>query len=304
MIVCIGEILVDLIGESDERGEAFRRFAGGAPFNAACAAKLMGGKIGFVGNVGDDLFGKFLHGFAESRKFDFVDIGTDSKHNTTLAVVRLDNSGERNFCFMRKNAADYHIAKEQAEAAIAKADTVCLGTLMLSEAYGRRLAEHVVGCAKAKGKMLCMDVNYRNDIYNGKNPLPIYKEFIASANVVKLSEDEAELFASGVSLEEKMLNMGADKLVCVTLGKYGCAYALNGKVRRVKSIEVKPTDTTGAGDAFFGCLLSQIDGKNVREMTEQTLDEIFYRANVCGALTATARGAIDALPNREAVFCL
>lgn len=302
MLICIGEILVDLIGESDKSGESFKRYAGGAPFNVACAAKNMGGVVGFVGNVGDDIFGRFLCDFAQSRHLDYTDISVDKEHNTTLAVVRIDPFGEREFCFIRKNAADYHIIRSRAEKAIEKADTVCMGTLMISEACGYRLAEHISEFAKAKGKKLCIDVNYRDDIYSGRDPVPTYKKFIELADIVKLSEDEINIFANGDSLEEKIFDIGADQLVCVTLGKNGCAYALNGKVRRVRSISIDPVDTTGAGDAFFGCLLSQLDGKNLQDISEQTLDEIFYRANVCGALTATARGAIDALPCREAVF--
>lgn len=303
MLVCIGEILIDLIGETDDNGISFRRFVGGAPFNVACAAKNMGGKVGFVGNVGNDLFGRYLADFANAREFDFVDISIDNEHNTTLAVVQLDETGERKFCFIRKNAADYFIAKEQAEKVVKKADTVCLGTLMLSEPRGVELADHVVRFAKACGKRLCIDVNYRDDIYGDGNPVPIYKKYIDAADVVKFSEEELEMFAAGKTLEERMLGIaGNDKLVCVTLGKNGSAFAYNGKVRKVGSIKVKTVDTTGAGDAFYGCLLAQIDGKDLAALSTSDLEKIFFAANKCGAIATTKRGAIDALPNYSEVF--
>lgn len=37
MILCIGEILADLIGEEKDGVFSYRRKAGGAPFNVACA---------------------------------------------------------------------------------------------------------------------------------------------------------------------------------------------------------------------------------------------------------------------------
>lgn len=303
MLVCIGEILIDLIGEGDGNGVSFRRFVGGAPFNVACAAQNMGGKVGFVGNVGNDLFGRFLTDFASNRGFEYKDISIDNEHNTTLAVVQLDETGERKFCFIRKNAADYFITKEQIENAVKKADTVCLGTLMLSEPQGLEIADHVVRFSKACGKRLCIDVNYRDDIYGDKNPVPIYKKYIEAADVVKFSEEELEMFSDGSTLEDRMLSItGKDKLVCVTLGKEGSAFAYNGEVRKVGSIKVKTEDTTGAGDAFYGCLLAQIDGKDLTALSMSELEKMFYAANKCGAIATTKRGAIDALPSRGEVF--
>lgn len=303
MLVCIGEILIDLIGESDGNGVAFRRFVGGAPFNVACAAKNMGGKVGFAGNVGNDLFGKFLAEFANDRGFEYADVSVDNEHNTTLAVVQLDETGERKFCFIRKNAADYFITKKQVEKAVKTADTICLGTLMLSEPQGIEIADYTVELAKTYGKRLCIDVNYRDDIYGDKNPVPIYKKYIEAADVVKFSEDELAMFAKGNTLEDKMLSMaGKDKLVCVTLGKDGSAFAYNGEVRRVGSIKVKTVDTTGAGDAFYGCLLAQIDGKALAKLTMTEIEKMFYAANKCGAIATTKRGAIDALPTFGEVF--
>lgn len=303
MLVCIGEILIDLIGESDGNSVLFKRFAGGAPFNVACAAKRMGGNVGFVGNVGNDLFGRFLSEFAGERGFDYLDVALDERHNTTLAVVQLDETGERKFCFIRKNAADYFITKRQAENAVKRADTVCLGTLMLSEPQGEELADYTVKLAKEQGKRLCIDVNYREDIYGENNPVPIYKKYIEAADVVKFSEDELAMFADGETLEDRMIKIaGKNKLVCVTLGKDGSAFAYKGEVRKVGSIKVKTVDTTGAGDAFYGCLLAQIDGKDLSALEMSELEKMFYAANKCGAIATTKRGAIDALPERGEVF--
>ena len=97
MIICVGEILADMIGE--KRGEAFfyERKAGGAPFNVACAAKKFGARTGFVGCVGDDTIGGFLKDFARSRGLDSLDISVDEGANTTLAFVDINASGERSF---------------------------------------------------------------------------------------------------------------------------------------------------------------------------------------------------------------
>lgn len=51
MILSIGEILADFIGEDETK---FRMCCGGAPFNVAVNAKHAGAKVGFIGRVGKD----------------------------------------------------------------------------------------------------------------------------------------------------------------------------------------------------------------------------------------------------------
>ena len=36
MIICVGEILADMIGKTEGGRTVYERYAGGAPFNVAC----------------------------------------------------------------------------------------------------------------------------------------------------------------------------------------------------------------------------------------------------------------------------
>ena len=65
MILCVGEILADMIGTTQGNDFYYERKAGGAPFNVACAAKKLGSQTAFVGSVGDDVIGAFLTRFAK-----------------------------------------------------------------------------------------------------------------------------------------------------------------------------------------------------------------------------------------------
>ena len=111
MIVCVGEILADMIGEEKNGCMLYEQKAGGAPFNVACAAKKFGAKVAFVGSVGDDIIGRSLLSFAKARGFDSLRISKKTKKNTTLAFVSIDETGERSFCFFRENTADAYIEK-------------------------------------------------------------------------------------------------------------------------------------------------------------------------------------------------
>ncbi len=295
MILSVGEILVDMIGCERDGAFCYERKAGGAPFNVACAVKKFGGSSAFVGSVGDDTIGDFLKKFAASRKLDGLYISTEKEYNTTLAFVDIDACGERSFCFYRKSTADYRLP-EIGDALFEKANIIHVGSLMISEEIGRNYADELMERAKRKGKTVSFDVNYRTDIFRDtKSAIALYKRYIERADIVKLSEDEFEIFG------REYVNVLKDKLVCITLGSRGSKWKFRGREGRAETISVKPADTTGAGDAFYAGLLKKLDGVDKSDYTDEFLNGALRYANICGALNTQGLGAIDSLPDAAAV---
>lgn len=295
MVLCVGEILVDMIGCEKDGVFCYERKAGGAPFNVACAVKKLGGTSAFCGSVGDDLIGEFLIKYARSRELDELCISKDPAHNTTLAFVDIDKSGERSFCFYRKATADYRLPHIDCDV-FDKADIIHVGSLMLSEEIGRAYADELIQMARSKGKTVSFDVNYRSDIFRDRDTATaLYKKYIQKADIVKLSEDEYGIFGADY------IDGLKDKLVCITLGSRGSEWRFMGRTGRADSIKVKPIDTTGAGDAFYAGFLKTLDGVNKRDYTDDFLNGALRYANVCGALNTLGRGAIDALPDAATV---
>ena len=267
MLLCIGEILADMIGEEKNGIITYERKAGGAPFNVACALKKFGADVKFVGSVGDDLIGQFLIKYAENFGMDTTNIHQNAERNTTLAFVELNEDGERSFCFYRKNTADYCMPKVSDEL-IKAADIVCIGSLMLADEICVEYALDIINRAHAMNKTVAFDVNYRTDIYRDKeSALKTYKKILALADIVKFSEDEVEIFT------EEYVNALTDRLVLITLGKDGSEWRYKGNQNRVPTITVKPIDTTGAGDAFFAGALSVLDRHIGDSLTEQLLND-------------------------------
>lgn len=292
MILSVGEILADMIGEANGDGVNFRAFCGGAPFNCAVNAKQAGAKAGFIGRVGNDPVGKFIGGYAQRAGLDFLAVQTDEIRNTTLAFVTL-TEGERDFAFCRHDTADYHIDLSEIDfRKFPDLKIVHLGSLMLSEAEGRALAAEVVQRTREAGALLSFDVNFRRDIYRSfDDALKAYRPFVEAADVVKFSEDELFDFtgASDVASAVRSLNK-QNALVAVTLGSRGCAYFYRGLSGYVPSVPAEHVvDTTGAGDSFFGAFLAGIEGK---EFTKENLEAALAKANGAGARTIGFQGAI------------
>ena len=296
MIICTGEILVDMVGRMNDGILQYDRHAGGAPFNVCSAIAKFGGKSIFNGAVGNDLMGSFLIDFSSRQNIRKVYLNIDLKHNTTLAFVDIDENGERNFCFYRKHTADYHL-KPIKEVDLKNANVIHFGSLMLSEKEGFEYALNEIKRVKKLEKYISFDVNFRTDIFkNEEEALDRYKTILKYVDIVKFSEDEVNIFG-----KEYVKNLSQHALVCVSLGNKGSKYIYKNLTNKIPSIKVNPIDTTGAGDAFFAAILMNLDGINKNEWNKELLDKTFKFANIAGALTTLKVGAIDGLPSKEEI---
>lgn len=287
MIICVGEILADMIGREENGTVCYERYAGGAPFNVACGLKKLGISCGFCGSVGADIIGDFLKEFAEKQQFEYLYIGRKTQYNTTLAFVELAYTGERRFSFYRKHTADYCLPHVAVQGIAEQADIVHIGSLLLSEKRGLGFADRLISAAHVKGKLVSFDVNYREDIFTNKEEaVNILSKYIMLADIVKLSEEELPLFTGEKTLEEGLcLLAGNNKTVFLTLGAEGSMACANGKIYYAPSVSVKAFDTTGAGDAFFaGVLAAMHDGAT-------DLSRVLRQGNICGAFTVIQKGA-------------
>lgn len=291
MILCIGEILADMIGENKGNVAEFKAFVGGAPFNVAVNASQTGAKVGFCGRVGNDPIGKFVTAQAEKVGFTDLDVQVDAERNTTLAFVTLTD-GERDFAFNRHDTADYNIDFDGIDfSKFENLNIIHLGSLMLSEPNGVAFAEKVVKKAEELNVKLSFDLNFRMDIYKDFSAaVEAYKPFVNRADIIKFSDDELSSY-TGIS----DFNAAVDSvyrentLLVVTLGSKGSFYRYNECSGIVPTVKVKPIDTTGAGDAFFGSLLANIEGK---ELNKEIIETALEKANKAGADTTQFLGAV------------
>ncbi len=291
MILSIGEILADMIGERDGENLIFKTFCGGAPFNVAVNAKQSGASVAFIGKVGKDNVGKFLIDYASKAELDHLNIAVDKKRNTTLAFVTLTD-GERDFTFFRNNTADFNLDIKDIDFSLYKdLNIVHLGSLMLSEKVGEKFAHALCKKVKKAKKLLSFDLNLRMDLYeNEEDAVKVYAPFIKMADILKFSEEEILWFTGKDSFEDAICSLyKQDRILLISLGSKGSMYYYNGMSGVVPTTEVKPVDTTGAGDAFFGGFLAKIDGKII---DEQVIKDALVFANECGAKATQFKGAI------------
>ena len=291
MILSIGEILADMVGERVDGTLTFKSFCGGAPFNVAVNAKNAGATVGFIGRVGKDVIGRFVTNEAKKANLDYLDIQQDNERNTTLAFVTLKD-GERDFAFNRHDTADFNIDIEEIDFKRYKClNLIHLGSLMLSEENGKVFAQKIVEKAKDLGVKLSFDMNFRMDTYKDFNDAKkAYKPYVECANIIKFSDDELRQYTGIDDIKTAIESIyQKDQLFLLTLGSKGSMYYYNGESNVIPTEKVKPIDTTGAGDAFFGTFLANIENK---EWNKENIENALVKANKSGADTTQFLGAV------------
>lgn len=307
-ITTIGEILIDLTQTgTDERGiPQFAANPGGAPANLAVAASRLGAKTAFIGKVGQDSFGDYLKSVLAENHVDVSALQTDPVQHTTLAVVSVDKTGERDFSFYRDPSADVNLSAEDVPEALLKNTRILhFGSVSLTAEPARSATMHAARQAKALGKIVSYDPNYRARLWKSeaeaieqmKAPLPL-------ADILKVSDEELPLLTGTTDPAEgtRILAESGVQLILVTLGPDGAFYRFGSRTGHVPGVPCKVGDTNGAGDTFFGALLSKLCRyAKVADIPVDVLEEAIAFANKAASITTSRRGAIPAMPTLDEV---
>jgi len=304
-VLCIGEALIDMIctdvNVSLPSGQHFLKKAGGAPANVAAAIAALGGEVSMAAKVGDDPFGQHLIALLETMGVNTSLIIKDPLHFTTLAFVSLMNDGERDFYFNR--GADKELAIDDLSTIHLKDFQIVHFGSATAFLPGPLQSTYIELLKKAKqaGCLISFDPNYRHLLFQNNSASFISQcgPFIESCHFFKLSDEEA-LFITGtetITEAANALRLKTSAVFTITLGKEGTLLCIGDHIEFVKSIPIQPVDTTGAGDAFVGAVLYQLNKLTILDINKLTINNwklIISNANKAGARTCEYLGAMEA----------
>ncbi len=305
-IVAIGEVLIDLT-QTGTDGAGVPQYAanpGGAPANLAVAAARLGASTALISKVGQDAFGRYLRKVMEENKVDVSALTVDEEQHTTMAVVSVDENGERDFTFYRDPGADSMLLKDEIPLGLLKeARFLHFGSVSLTREPARTTTLCAVETARALGAVITYDPNYRANLWPDRDTaIRRMRKPLDMVDILKISDEELPLLADTGDLEAGTAALAEHgiRLILVTLGPNGVFYRFGGKTGTVPGVPCTVGDTNGAGDTFFGAFLSRLsrlDGPDC--LTADMLEEMLAFANKAASITTSRRGAIPAMPTLE-----
>ena len=301
----LGEMLIDFTpaGKTATGIPMFEQNPGGAPANVAVQAARLGVSAGFIGKVGNDMFGTFLKQTLEANGVDTANMLLSDDTATSLAFVQLSETGDRDFSFYRNPGADTQIRFEEVRKEdLNNAKVLCFGSLLLTAEPGRTAVPQIVKYAREHGVITAYDPNWRRPLWpDEKTGVEAMKSLLPLADVVKAADEELEMLTGCEKIEDgaKVLFDLGVQVVVVTRGAKGCVVCAKEGTLALSTYDTKVVDTTGSGDSFFGAFLTKLmeSGKPVAELTLDELHAAAEYGNAAGSMCATKKGAIPALPD-------
>jgi ribokinase len=292
MIIVFGSLNMDMMMPIDhfpKMGETvlcsadYLSSAGGKGSNQAVAAARAGAKVGVVGKVGDDSFGRRSVNNLKSQSIWVSGIGM-SERPTGCATIAVDSHGN-NFVMVAPGA-NLDATSDQVPDEVFTPKNIILTQLEITpqETFS------VIARAHAKGALTILNASPA-----GKIPAEIFK----SLDYLIVNELEAVQLAHGLGLNTSDVQLIAKGLahlphltVIITMEERGAIAARGAEIYHIDALKIEPVDTTGAGDAFCGIFAACLQAGH------DWLTALHY-ASVGASLSCLGLGAQDGTPFLE-----
>jgi len=266
VLLCLGEALVDLVGEAWVTGmsevSSFVPHLGGTVANVAVAAARAGAPVALAGGAGDDEWGRWL---TDRLAAEGVDVGRFvllPEVNTQLAFVAVAPGGEPRYALYgeRVESVGAALSDGGARDGVAGASAVLINSNSLVGVQERAATMRARALALELGRPVVFDCNLRLHRWGSREEaVAAARACVPGAALVRANREEAEVLAGEPDPEraaEALCAAGAD-LVAITLGSDGAI--LRGARRAdVAAVPAEVRSTMGAGDAFTGVLTARL----------------------------------------------
>lgn len=273
-IICIGELLIDLISTEYAvdfaSADTYQRLPGGSPANLAMNLARLGRRVQLVATVGQDDAGGLLLEAVKQAGVGTTAVRRVAEPTTLILVTKSQAVSD----FEPYRLADRLISAEQlASVPLASAKVLHTTAFALSVEPARTAILKALKEGEAAGAKVSVDYNYADKIWSGDRAagLAVFRELCKLSPLVKLSDvDYTRLFGKEIedvgAAAQEVFALGAD-VVVLTLGSEGCYVAkAGGEAWEVPANQLEVVDTTGAGDAFWsGFLAAYVGGYQLLE---------------------------------------
>ena len=284
--------------------------------NAAVALARLGGAARFVGKLGEDSFGRLLLETLRENQVDTRFVPTTAQANTALALVTLQANGQRAFSFYHQRTADTLLEMSNLDA-LAWEDVALLhaGSVSLSVDPARSATLSALEQAHARGLPVSFDVNARPALWISEaNLREMLEQIITHVDLLKCSAEEVHYLDPSrstplhpgditrlIACGQQLLTQGP-VLIIITRGKLDTLLMTSRNTIIMPTSTRAALDTTGAGDAFMGAILSRLlkytwtSVSQLAVLSASELQELGEFANKAAGISCTRYGGIASLP--------
>ena len=257
-ISIIGAGVVDvLVGAVDEK--IFSRSStpmdfitasfGGDALNEAIVLSRFGKRVQWLSKVGADEAGKRILHYAEVNGLSTADVKIESKLETAINIVLVDEAGERHFLTNPRSSLRRLTAEDILPHVDEMAPLVSFASMFVSPLLTVPVMEKIFSRIKASRRTLAVDAT------SAKNGETLKDLTTLFSHVDYFFPNEAELatLTGSTDIDKNISDLLACGLKCAVVkrGGNGCIVARDDERWEIPACPTeKVVDTTGAGDCF------------------------------------------------------
>ncbi len=293
-IIVLGSINMDLVVGAERApeggetlfGSSFQTIPGGKGANQAVATARLGGEVAMIARVGDDGFGDELITKLVENSVDVQQVRRDASRPTGVALIVVETSGQNRILVVA--GANGQVSKADVDDAGALFDRSDFIVLQLETPL--ETVAYAISVAKS---------HHVQTVLNAAPARPLPDDLLRQVDYLLVNESEAEAITeksvksvdSAFEVASALQKKGVGKVI-LTLGDKGAVAADGETTWHTPAFAVKAVDTTAAGDAFTGGLVTALQ-------QGFALKDAIIRASAAGALAACTFGAQPSLPTSD-----
>jgi sulfofructose kinase len=258
---------------------------GGQVGTALTALARLGLQTGYVGLLGDDREGRFLHDLFTQSGVDVARLRLSNEVGTNICLLLVDQRTAQRIILCHQRVHPTHLTLDEADRAYVQSARVLHldGQFMPAAIQAARWAREA-------GVQVCFD---------GNHPRPGLDQLLPLIDWLVVAESFPTAYTGRPALEDAardLLSLGSRVLV-VTQGARGCRVWAGDEQFGVPGFPVQAVDTTGAGDAFHGAFIYGM-------LQDWDLRRVALFANATAALNCQVLGGRRGLPTLAQVEAL
>ncbi len=308
-IIAMGRIGIDLnsneINRPMEETKTFSKYLGGSPANIAIGLGRLGKKVGFIGRVSDDQFGRFAINYFKNDGIDTSNIVVDKEGaKMGLAFTEIKSPTESSILMYRDGVADLKInPKDVNEDYIKNSKILLISGTALSKSPSREACFVAMEYAIKHRVVLIFDIDYRPYSWVSMEEISVYYSMAAKmSDIIIGSREEFDLMEQLIDPEntsdkktsQRWFSYNA-KIVVIKHGKEGSiCYTKDGNIYEVKPFPVKLLKSFGGGDAYASAFIyGLLEGWSVADSLEF--------ASASAAMLVASHSCSEAMPTVEEI---
>lgn len=269
-IIPIGRVAIDFnpidINRPLSKSKTFKKYLGGSPANIAVGLARLGKKVGFIGKVSKDQFGKFVVDYFDNEGIDTSQIKyCENGESLGLTFTEIASETESSILMYRNGIADLKLnVNEIDEEYIKNTKAILISGTALAESPSREAALKALQLAKNNDTVVIFDVDYRSYNWKNEDEIALYYSIVGKqSDIIMGSREEFDLMENLIVKEKstdeasakRWLDFG-NKIVVIKHGKEGStAYTNDGKSYKIKPFPVKLLKSFGGGDAYASAFI-------------------------------------------------